>query len=244
MLTRRLFCGCLPLVAGFAATAGTALGAPAEPAGGACAVFSRERQRAETPASALERLLQGHERFLSGHTVNCDLRAQVKATAGGQAPFAAILGCMDSRVPVELVFDQRIGDVFVARVAGNFVNTDILGSLEYATRVAGARLVMVLGHSGCGAIKGAIDDVHLGNLTATLANIVPAVSATATVDGARSTANPHFVQAVAETNARLATRELTRRSDVMRDLVKAGELRIVTAMHDVATGRVSLLADA
>jgi carbonic anhydrase len=235
MLTRRLFCGCLPLVAGFAATAGSALGAPAEPEGSACAVFSRERQRAETPASALERLLQGHERFLSGHTVNCDLRAQVTATAGGQAPFAAILGCMDSRVPVELVFDQRIGDVFVARVAGNF---------EYATRVAGARLVMVLGHSGCGAIKGAIDDVHLGNLTATLANIVPAVSATATVDGARSTANPHFVQAVAETNARLATRELTRRSDVMRDLVKAGELRIVTAMHDVATGRVSLLADA
>ena len=125
---------------------------------------------------------------LAGKTVNCDLLQQIEATAQGQAPFAAIVGCIDSRVPPELVFDQRLGSVFAARIAGNFVNTDIVGSLEFATKVAGAKLIVVLGHSECGAIKGAIDNVQLGNLTATLSNIWPAVEATEAVAGERTSA--------------------------------------------------------
>ena len=167
--------------------------------------------------------------------------AQIEATADGQAPFAAIVGCIDSRVPPELVFDQRLGSVFAARIAGNFVNTDIIGSLEFATRVSGAKLVLVLGHSECGAIKGAIDNVQLGNLTATLNNIWPAVEATQ-AGGERTSKNKAFVQAVAETNARLAARMLTERSPVMAEMVDAGSLKIVAAMHDISTGKVSLLS--
>ena len=170
--------------------------------------------------------------------INCDLLAQVKATSTGQAPFAAIVGCMDARVPPELVFDQRIGDIFCARIAGNFVNTDTIGSLEFATKVAGSRAIVVLGHSECGAIKGAVDNVQLGNLTATLANIRPAVDAT-TSDGERSSKNAQFVQAVAKMNAQLAAEMLTSKSPIMKELVESGELRIVWAMHDVATGHVA-----
>ena len=207
----------------------------------ACAVFDKALQAATTPDQALQRLMDGNARLLAGKTVNCDLLAQIEATAAGQAPFAAIVGCIDSRVPPELVFDQRLGSVFAARIAGNFVDTDIIGSLEFATKLTGARLVMVLGHSECGAIKGAIDDVELGNLTATLANIRPAVEATTGVAGERSSKNKAFVQAVAETNARLAARMLLERSPVMAGLVDAGSLRVVAAMHDVGTGRVTRL---
>jgi carbonic anhydrase len=207
----------------------------------ACAVFDKASQAATTPDQALQRLMDGNARLLAGKTVNCDLLAQIEATAAGQAPIAAIVGCIDSRVPPELVFDQRLGSVFAARIAGNFVDTDIIGSLEFATKLTGARLVMVLGHSECGAVKGAIDDVQLGNLTATLANIRPAVEATTGIPGERSSKNKAFVQAVAETNARLAARTLLERSPVMAGLVDAGSLRVVAAMHDVGTGRVTLL---
>ena len=139
------------------------------------------------------------------------------------------------------MFDQRLGDVFCARIAGNFVNTDIIGSLEFATKVSGARAIVVLGHSDCGAIKGAIDRVKLGNLTATLANIRPAVAATRT-DGARNAKNAAFVQAVAETNVRMAAKALTARSRTLRGLVASGQLRIAAAMHDLATGRVTFLS--
>ena len=154
-----------------------------------CVVFDAARQSAKTPDAALQRLMDGNARLLAGKTVNCDLLAQIEATAAGQAPFAAIVGCIDSRVPPELVFDQRLGSVFAARIAGNFVNTDIIGSLEFATAAAGAKLVLVLGHSECGAIKGAIDNVQLGNLTATLSNIWPAVEATAGIPGERNSKN-------------------------------------------------------
>ena len=207
----------------------------------ACVVFDKAAQAAITPDQALQRLMDGNARLLAGKTVNCDLLAQIEATAAGQAPFAAIVGCIDSRVPPELVFDQRLGSVFAARIAGNFVDTDIIGSLEYATKVAGAKLVMVLGHSDCGAIKGAIDNVQLGNLTATLANIRPAVEATTGVPGEHSSKNHALVQAVAETNARLAARMLLERSPVMSGLVDAGSLKVVAAMHDIGTGRVTLL---
>ena len=140
------------------------------------------------------------------------------------------------------MFDQRLGSVFAARIAGNFVNTDIIGSLEFATKVTGAKLVLLLGHSECGAIKGAIDYVQLGNLTATLSNIWPAVEATEGIAGERTSKNKAFVQAVAETNARLAARMLTERSPTMSELVDAGALMVATAMHDIITGRVSLLA--
>jgi carbonic anhydrase len=147
---------------------------------------------------------------------------------------------MDSRVPPELVFDQRIGDIFSARIAGNFVNTDIIGSLEFATKVAGSRAIVVLGHSECGAVKGAVDNVKLGNLTHALANIRPAVAATKST-GDRTSKNASFVQAVADTNVRLATAELTRKSAILKQLVAAKQLVIVSAMHDVANGRVTFM---
>jgi carbonic anhydrase len=206
-----------------------------------CTVFDTTRQSAETPDQALQRLMDGNARLLAGKTVNCDLLAQIEATSKGQAPFAAIVGCIDSRVPPELVFDQHLGSMFVARIAGNFVNTDIIGSLEFSTKVAGAKLILVLGHSDCGAVKGAIDNVQLGSLTATLSNIWPAVEATEGAASERTSKNKAFVRAVAETNARLAARMLVERSPVMADLIDAGSLKVVAAMHDVSTGKVSLL---
>ncbi len=205
-----------------------------------CLVFDAARQQAKTPDEVLQRLLDGNARFLSGKTINCDLMEQVRATAHGQAPVAAVVGCMDSRVPPELVFDQRIGSIFAIRIAGNFVNTDIIGSLEYAAKVVGSKLVVVLGHSECGAVKGAIDHVMLGNLTATLSNILPAVEQTET-SGEQSSKNKAFVQAVADTNVRLAAKMLRERSQILDELADAGALKIVSAMHDVSTGKVSLL---
>jgi carbonic anhydrase len=234
MLNRRMFCGCA------SAAVFSGLTASAHAQSTECAVFTPDRQKAVSPQDAVARLKAGNERFTSGKTVNCDLMAQVKETAKGQAPFAAIVGCVDSRVPPELVFDQRIGDIFAARIAGNFVNIDIIGSLEFATRVAGARAIVVLGHSECGAVKGAIDNVKLGNLTHALANIRPAVAATK-MAGDHSSKNKAFVQAVADTNVKLAVAELTKRSSVLKELVAAKQLVIVGAMHDIATGRVTFM---
>ena len=208
----------------------------------ACAVFTKATQAATTSADALRLLKAGNARFVAGQTVNCDVRRQVKETAQGQAPFAAILGCMDSRVAPELVFDQRIGDIFSVRVAGNFVNTDILGSLEYATQVAGAKLIVVLGHTDCGAIKGAIDDVKLGNLTDTLANIRPAVLEVGGGSGDQSSKNKKFVQSVAEQNVKDAAAALMTRSSVIASLVSDHKLKIASAIHDVSTGVVGWLA--
>jgi Carbonic anhydrase len=236
MITRRFLCGCIPLAATSVIATSQVFAAKAE-----CTVYTADRQRALSPDEAIGLLKEGNERFASGRTVNCDLLAQAKETANGQAPFAAIVGCMDSRVPPELVFDQKIGDVFSVRIAGNFVEENIIGSLEFATKVTGVRAIVVLGHNSCGAIRGAIDNVHLGNLTSTLANIRPAVEATA-YEGDRTTANSAFVQAVAEENVRRAVALLTERSDINASLVEAGELRIVGAMHDLATGTVKFLS--
>jgi carbonic anhydrase len=207
----------------------------------ACAVFTKASQAATTPEQALTRLKEGNARFVSGHTINCNLPTQVKETAGGQAPFAAVLGCMDSRVSPELVFDQRLGDIFGIRIAGNFVNPDILGSLEYATKVAGAKLIVVLGHSDCGAVKGAIDDVKLGHLTGALAKIRPAVTEVTDAQGDRNSKNKLFVQRVADQNARDAAAALAAESQVLAALLKSGDLVVHSAMHDVATGTVSWL---
>ena len=148
---------------------------------------------------------------------------------------------MDSRVPPELVFDQRIGDIFAVRIAGNFVNPDITGSLEYATKVAGAKLIVVLGHTDCGAVKGAIDDVRLGNLTTTLANIRPSVAEVIAQKGKSTSSDKKFVQAVAEQNVHDALLSLRKHSEVLTGLVSAGQLAIVAAMHDVNTGVVTWL---
>ena len=234
MITRRLFCGCLAAALPFASTAVHAQSSE-------CAVFTPERQKATAPDEAIARLRAGNERFMTGKPVNCDLTAQVKQTASNQSPFAAIVGCIDSRVPPELVFDQRIGDVFCARVAGNCVNTDIIGSLEYSTRVAGARAIVVLGHNSCGAIKSAVDDVKLGNITALLKNFRPALATLKPSDGHRDSHNVALVQKVAEANARLTAASLPKRSKIIRPLVDAGELKIAAAMHDITTGEVTWL---
>jgi carbonic anhydrase len=233
MTTRRNF---LTAAAVFASTAALAK------AQGSCAVFTKDTQAATTADQALARLKEGNARFLDGRTLHCDPRALVRATAAAQAPFAAILACMDSRVAPELVFDQRIGDIFSVRIAGNFVNEDILGSLEYATKVAGAKLLVVLGHTECGAVKGAVDDVKLGNLTAALARIRPAVLEITQVEGERTSKNKQFVQNVAERNAQDAAGMLTSRSAVMASLLQEQKLKIVAAMHDVGTGAVHWLS--
>jgi carbonic anhydrase len=232
MHSRRMFLGgAAMLAAGWA---------EASKADESCRVFTPAMQDAVDPAAAIRLLMEGNARFVSGETINCDLMAQVKASATGQAPFAAVVGCIDSRVPPELVFDQRLGSIFSARIAGNFVNTDIIGSLEFACAVAGAKAILVLGHSECGAIKGAIDGVELGNLTAMLANIAPAVAMTH-LDGEHSSKNKAFVQSVAENNARFAAKQIVERSSVLKGLVDTGKLAIAPAMHDVATGRVAIL---
>ena len=234
MISRRSLC-CGAAALPFAAFSGIA-------AADECAVFTEDRQRSVSLDEAIRMLKEGNERFIAGKSVNCNLLAQVRATAQGQAPFAAIVGCIDSRAPPELVFDQRIGDMFVARIAGNFVNTDIIGSLEFATKIVGARAIVVLGHTDCGAIKGSIDQVKLGNLTKMLENFTPAIEASKSVAGERSSKNAKLVQAVADANARLAAKMLIDRSDVLRELVDNKQLVIAAAMHDVATGKVTFFS--
>jgi len=200
--------------------------------------LTREAQAAITPARALEMLKQGNERFVNGKTLPRDFLAQVRQTATGQYPFAAIVSCLDSRIPPAIVFDQGIGDLFVGRMAGNFVNDDMLGSLEFATKLSGAKLVVILGHTECGAIRGACDAAQLGLLTATLANINPAVEAVQGDYTPRNSSNAGFVQAVAEMNVQLTMKKLLDRSMVLREMVDKGELGLVGAMYDITTGKV------
>ena len=206
-----------------------------------CEVFTSATQGAVTPDSALKMLKDGNDRFVAGTTRNCDLRKQVKETATQQSPIAMIVGCIDSRVPPEFVFDQRLGDIFAARIAGNFVNTDILGSLEFATAAAGAKLIVVLGHTECGAIKGAVDDVKLGNLTAMLTNFKPSLNKLK-YSGVPSSKDKKLVQQLADQNAQDAAKMILDKSDVVAKMVKEGKVKIVSAMHDVSTGKVTWFA--
>jgi carbonic anhydrase len=203
-----------------------------------CDVFTPPTQASTTPDSALQMLKDGNDRFVVGRTRNCDLMKQVKETADQQSPIATIVGCIDSRVPPEMVFDQRLGDIFAARIAGNFVNTDILGSLEFATKLAGSKLIVVLGHTNCGAIKGAADDAKLGNLTAMLANIRPSL-AKLNYSGVPSSKDKKLVQMLADQNAKDAAKMIVDKSEVIATLVKEGKVKIVSAMHDISTGKVS-----
>lgn len=196
-----------------------------------------------TPADALEILKEGNTRFCANLKANRNLLQQVNETRDGQWPFAAVLSCIDSRTSVELIFDQGLGDVFSARIAGNFVNEDILGSLEFACAVAGAKLVVVLGHSGCGAIKGACDHVELGHLTQMLAKIGPAVDCIASDYSGddRSSNNEEFVEAVAAENVKRAVSGIGDRSTVLRDLLEKGDIGIVGGMYNVSSGTVTFL---
>lgn len=208
----------------------------------ATAQVTKEEQQLLTPDKVLADLMAGNSRFAAGKTTDADIIAKIAASSDGQHPKAVILSCLDSRVPVELVFDQGIGDIFVGRVAGNIENEDQLGSMEFATKLAGAKLVMVLGHSGCGAVKGAIDDAKLGNLTALLAKIRPAVKA---VEGVkpegRTSANKEFVKKVTEQNVRQTVADIRKDSSVLADLERSGTIKIVGAIYDLRSGKVTLL---
>lgn len=197
-----------------------------------------ESQSKVTPDQAVAMLKEGNVRFSSGTMIQRNLMDQVNQTGEGQYPFAAVVSCIDSRIPTEMVFDQGVGDIFNARIAGNFVNTDILGSLEFAAKVAGSKAIVVLGHTECGAVKGACDHVELGNLTATLANIKPAVEGITDITENRTSKNPEFVQKVADLNVELTIEKIKRDSEVLREMYENGELAIVGAMYDVHTGEV------
>lgn len=205
----------------------------------AAPVSTKEALAAMKPTEALEKLKQGNGRFVSAAAAPRDLKAQVKATAAGQYPFAAVLSCMDSRVPPEMVFDQGIGDLFVVRVAGNIVDTDDLGSLEYALKVVGSKLLVVMGHTSCGAVHGAIEGVKLGNLTALLDKIQPAIKAS----GPGAASDAAFVNRVAEANVRQSIREIREKSPILKELADSGKIGIAGAIYDVSTGKVMFLAD-
>jgi len=208
------------------------------------AALTQEMQQSMSPADVIRYLKDGNQRFLSDEPVERNLLEQVKNTADGQYPMAVILGCIDSRVPTEIVFDKGVGDIFSVRIAGNFVNTDILGSLEFATAIAGSKVIVVLGHTQCGAVKGACDHVEMGNLTSTLANLAPAIyRVDHTEYEPRSSANGDYVNAVTHANIELTARNIINRSQVIRDLVAEGKVVVIGALHRVETGAVEFLDD-
>jgi len=192
-----------------------------------------------SPADALQKLKEGNFRFINNLSINRDMLNLVNATKDEQRPFAVILSCMDSRVSAELIFDQGLGDIFSVRVAGNVTSNSILGSLEYATAVAGAKLILVLGHTNCGAIKGACDDIKMDHVSAVLQKIRPAIMMEQTIKENRTSTNPEFVFAVTKLNVEFSMSEILERSTIINKLVESGEVAIVPAIYDVATGRVS-----
>jgi carbonic anhydrase len=202
--------------------------------------LTREERDRLTPAQVIDGLKKGNERFRSRTMTARDYRDQQRASAAGQFPAAVTLGCVDSRAPAEIIFDAGLGDMFNARIAGNVVNDDLLGSLEFACAVAGAKVILVFGHTDCGAIKGAIDDVEMGNLTGLLARIKPAISATK-FTGEKSSKNAAYVDAVARTNVLLALEGIRRRSPILADRESKGAVQMAGAMYDLATGAVEFL---
>ena len=205
--------------------------------------MTKEKQQAITPQQALQNLKDGNNRFVSGKPLMRNMPEQTAITAKGQYPYAVILGCVDSRASAELIFDAGLGDFFSARIAGNFVNTDILGSMEFACKVAGAKMIVVMGHSKCGAIKGACDNVELGNLTHLISEIKPSVESVKNIEGERNSKNDTFVQAVATENVKLAIKEIQEKSPILAEMEKKGEIIIVGAMQDLDTGKVDFIQD-
>lgn len=204
---------------------------------------TKDSQSALNPSGALALLKEGNERFVAKKMADRDLIAQVKQTATGQYPFATILSCIDSRVSAELVFDQGIGDIFSARVAGNIVNADLLGSMEFACKLAGTKIIVVLGHTACGAVKGACDDARLGNLTLLLSRIRGAVDAVNEPSNPeeRTSKNASFVNAVAEKNVAMTIDNIRNQSPVLKEMEEFGDITIVGAMYDISDGKVHWL---
>lgn len=202
---------------------------------------TRETQATMTPAKSLQYLKEGNERFQNNLKANRNLLEQVNDTSDGQFPFATILSCIDSRVSAKLVFDQGLGDIFSVRIAGNFVNEDILGSMEFACKLAGTKLIVVLGHTACGAVKGACDGAKMGNLTKLIEKITPAVEAVKEPTDAsqRNSKNLEFVDEVAKTNVQLTIDRIHAESPILTEMEKNGEIKIVGAMYDINTGGVT-----
>lgn len=203
-------------------------------------VLTAEQQAALTPDQVLESFQEGNLRFVNNDLTARDHSAQVRKSAGSQFPKAIVLSCVDSRVPVEDVMDRGIGDIFVARVAGNFVNPDILGSMEFACKVSGSKLILVMGHEHCGAVKAAIDDVKLGNITEMLSKIRPVVESS-DYEGERNSGNHDFVHMIAEENVRNTMDQIRINSEILKEMEANGEIKIVGAMYDLDTGVVTYL---
>jgi carbonic anhydrase len=201
--------------------------------------IDQPEQSSITPDQAIERLKEGNDRFVSGSMLQRDYPAQVSSSSHGQYPYAAVLACMDSRSGPELVFDQGIGDLFVVRVAGNYATPDILGSLEYAAKVSGAKLIVVLGHTSCGAIKGACDNVQMGNLTTVINALRPVVEKVNGYEGDRTSKNKDFVYAVTVANVRHTVAHIRSDSPILKQMEQVGQIKIVGAMYDVETGKVA-----
>lgn len=202
---------------------------------------TKEQQRTMTPESAIQRLKDGNSRFTKNKGFSRDLTSEVKQTSTGQNPYATVLHCIDSRVSAELIFDEGIGDVFSVRIAGNFENEDILGSMEFACKLAGTKVIVVLGHTACGAVKGACDDAKLGNLTALISKLKPAVEAvTEPADTSkRNSANIDFVNSVAEKNVYMTMENIREKSPVLKEMEDNGEIKIIGAMYDIKDGSVT-----
>lgn len=200
--------------------------------------LTKEMQQAITPLMALELLKKGNNRFQNNLKANRNLLEQVNETSDGQHPFAIILSCIDSRTSAELIFDQGLGDVFSVRIAGNIINDDILGSMEFACKVAGAKIIVVLGHSKCGAIKGACDHVEMGNLTGLLRKIKPAVEDEKTIKSDRSSHNSEFVEKVAALNVKKTVASIMAQSEILKQMIDKGDIGLIGGMHDISTGLV------
>ena len=205
--------------------------------------LTKEMQTAITPSMALELLKDGNRRFVSNLKVNRNLLQQANETLDGQHPFAVILSCIDSRTSAELIFDQGLGDVFSVRIAGNIINEDILGSMEFGCKVAGSKIIVVLGHTKCGAVKGACDHVEMGNLTALLTKIRPAVDDETTTKENRNSSNPEFVEKVSTINVKRTVKSIMERSPILKEMIESGEIGIVGGTHDISTGEVTFFTE-
>lgn len=200
--------------------------------------LTKEMQNAISPAKALELLKEGNKRFINNLKINRNLLQQANETSDGQHPFAVILSCIDSRTSAELIFDQGLGDIFSVRIAGNIINEDILGSMEFGCKVAGSKIIVVLGHTKCGAVKGACDHVEMGNLTALLTKIRPAVEDELTTKENRNSGNAEFVEKVSTINVKRTVKSIMQRSPILKEMIEKGEIGIVGGTHDITTGQV------
>ncbi len=205
--------------------------------------LTKEMQAAITPSMALNLLNEGNKRFVNNLKVNRNLLQQANETSDGQHPFAVMLSCIDSRTSAELIFDQGLGDIFSVRIAGNIINEDILGSMEFACKVAGSKIIVVLGHTKCGAVKGACDHIEMGNLTALLTKIRPAVDEETLTKENRNSNNSVFVENVSTINVKRTVKSIMQRSPILKEMIESGQIGIVGGTHDISTGEVTFYPD-